>query len=192
MYVPTIVFILKMTPYKLGALGYLLLYNFMFIVPLIAIYGLGLAGVSSTSFADVMKRNMFLIKLFLAAMFLFLGVSLVHADNTIAPAGKSHEEIMKDPNFYDFGKVKEGDVLKHTFMLKNNEDCTINIKEVNTSCACTTPKFDTKVVEPGKEVPIEISFDTKGYPGLRKRQLFVHTDAKKCPLVIFEIQATVQ
>jgi hypothetical protein len=192
LYVPTIIYVLKTSSYKLKAFAYLFLYNLMFIIPLIAIYGLALAGVSSQSFAGAMKKNMFLIKLFLAAMFIFLGVSLVHADNTIAPAGKTKAEIMKDPNFYDFGKVKEGDVIKHTFMFRNKEDVPVNIKEVNTSCACTTPKVSATCVMPGKEVSIEISFDTKGYPGLRKRQLFVHTDSKKNALVIFEIQADVQ
>jgi len=192
LYLPTIMFILKASPYKLTAFGYLVLYNLMFMLPIAVIYGLALGGVSSQSFADVMKKNMFFVKLFLAAMFLFLGISLVHADNSIIPAGKTQAEIKKDPNCYDFGTVKEGDVLKHTFMLKNDEEAPVTIKEVNTSCACTTPKVDVKVVQPGKAVPIEISFNTKGYAGLRKRQLFVHTDSRKNPLVIFEIQADVK
>lgn len=192
LYVPTIIYVLKTSSYKLKAFALLFMYNLMFILPLLAIYGLALAGVSSQSFAGAMKKHMFLIKLFLAAMFIFLGVSLVHADNSIAPAGKTQAEIRKDPNFYDFGTVKEGDVIKHTFILKNNEAEPINIKEVNTSCACTTPKVSSNTVMPGKEVSIEISFDTKGYPGLRKRQLFVHTDSKKSSLVIFEIQADVK
>lgn len=192
LYVPTIIYVLKTSPYKLKAFALLFAYNLMFIIPLLAIYGLALAGVSSQSFAGAMKRHMFVIKLFLAAMFIFLGVSLVHADNSIAPAGKTQAEIRKDPNFYDFGTVKEGEVIKHTFVLKNNEAEPITIKEVNTSCACTTPKVSSNTVLPGKEVSIEIAFDTKGYPGLRKRQLFVHTDSKKSSLVIFEIQADVK
>jgi hypothetical protein len=192
LYLPTIMFILKTSPYKLAAFGYLVLYNLMFMVPIAVIYFLALTGVSSQAFADVMKKNMFFVKLFLAAMFLFLGISLVHADNSIAPAGKTQAEIKKDPNFYDFGTVKEGDVLKHSFMLKNEEEVPVTIKEVNTSCACTTPKVDTKVIEPCKAVPVEISFNTKGYAGLRKRQLFIHTDSRKNPLVIFEIQADVK
>ena len=164
----------------------------MFIIPLIAIFLFALAGVSSQSFASFMKRHMVLVKILLAAMFILLGISLVHADNSIFPAEKTKEELKKDPNFYDFGVVKEGETIKHTFILKNNEDVPVNIKEVNTSCACTSPKFDTKVVQPGQEVPIEISFNTQGYLGMRKRQLFVHTDSKVSPLVIFEIQADVK
>lgn len=192
LYVPTIVFVLKTSTYKLRAFALLFLYNLMFILPLLAIYGLALAGVSSNAFAGTMKKNMFLIKLFLAAMFIFLGATLVFADNSIAPADKPKAEIMKDPNFYDFGSVKEGAVIKHTFMLKNNESEPINIKEVNTSCACTTPTVGAKTVMPGKEVPIEIAFDTKGYRGDRKRQLFVHTDSKKNALTIFEIHVNVE
>jgi thiol-disulfide isomerase/thioredoxin len=192
LYLPTIMFILKTTPYKLHAFGYLVLYNLMFMIPIAVIYCFALGGVSSQAFAALMKKNMFFVKLFLAAMFLFLGVSLVHADNSMAPAGKPKAEIMKDPNFFDFGEVKEGSVIKHTFMLKNNDPETITIKEVNTSCACTTPKVGSKTVGPGKSVPIEISFDTTHYPGIRKRQLFVHTDSKTNPLVIFKIQADVK
>jgi cytochrome c biogenesis protein CcdA len=192
LYLPTIIFVLKTSPYKLKAFAYLFLYNLMFIIPLIAIFLFALAGVSSQSFASFMKRHMVLVKILLAAMFILLGISLVHADNSIFPAEKTKEELKKDPNFYDFGVVKEGETIKHTFILKNNEDVPVNIKEVNTSCACTSPKFDTKVVQPGKEVPIEISFNTQGYLGMRKRQLFVHTDSKVSPLVIFEIQADVK
>lgn len=192
LYLPTIMFILKTTPYKAQAFSYLLIYNLMFMVPIAAIYGLALAGVSSQTFAAVMKKNMFLVKIFLAAMFLFLGISLVHADNSIRYTDRPQAEAKKDPNSFDFGVVKEGDIIKHTFKLKNSEDAPINIKEVNTSCACTTPKVEKNIVMPGEEVAIEIAFNTKGYPGIRKRQLFVHTDSKKSGLVIFEIQADVR
>lgn len=192
LYVPTIIYVLKTSPYKLKAFAYLFLYNLMFIIPLIAIYCLALAGVSSNAFAGAMKKNMFLIKLFLAAMFIFLGVTLVYADNSIAPSDMSKAEMMKDPNFYDFGTVKEGEIVKHTFIFKNTEDEVVNIKEVNTSCACATPKVGKNVVMPGEEVPIEIAFDTKGYKGDKKRHLFVHTDSKTRALVIFEIHANVE
>ncbi|MCM8791483.1 MAG: DUF1573 domain-containing protein [Candidatus Omnitrophica bacterium] len=191
LYLPTIVFVLKTSSEKLKAFAYLFIYNLMFIVPLLAIYCLALAGVSSQSFANVMKKHMFLVKILLAVMFIFLGATLLHADSVLPPE-KTAEELKADPNFYDFGVVKEGETVKHTFVFRNDEDVTINIKSVNTSCSCTEPKVETKVVEPGKTVPIEIAFDTKGYSGLKKRHLFVHTDSKKNPLVIFEIQADVR
>ena len=185
LYLPTIIFVLKTSPYKLQALAYLLAYNLMFIFPICIIFALALAGMTSQGFASVLKRYFFAIKIAMAALFLLLGASLVWAEEGVST-------IVKDPNFFDFGKVKQGEVLKHTFIFRNNEAETIHIKEVNTSCACTSTKVDVKTVEPGREVPIEITFDTKGYSGVKKRQLFVHTDSKKNPLVIFEMQSDIQ
>ena len=129
----------------------------------------------------------------MALLFFFLGVSLLYADTiteVVEPA-KTQGEAHKDPNFFDFGKVKEGDVIKHTFILKNNEDKAVNIVNVNTSCACASSNLDVKTLQPGQEVPVDLEFDTKGYPGVRKRQLFIHTDSVPNPLIIFEIQADV-
>ena len=206
LYLPTIIFVLKTSPDKLRALGYLLAYNLMFILPICVIFAFALTGMTSQRFASVLKRYFFAIKIAMAALFLLLGASLVWAEeaakddlNKSVPAAASasatkvsHPPIVVDPNCYDFGKVNQGEVLKHTFMFKNTDPDTINIKEVNTSCACTSTKIDKKVVASGEEVPIEITFETKGYSGLKKRQLFVHTDSKKNSLTIFEIQADIQ
>lgn len=196
LYLPTIMFVFKTTPHKLMAFAYLVMYNVMFTVPLLAIYLLAMAGVTSERFSMALKKNMILIKVFMAILFFFLGVSLLYADTgnaseAIAKAPVKQGEVHKDPNFYDFGKVKEGDVIKHTFILKNKESKTVNIVGVNTSCACTSSKVDVKSLAPGQEVPVELEFDTKGYPGVRKRQLFVHTDSTVNPLIIFEVQADV-
>ncbi|MFH1504320.1 MAG: hypothetical protein ABIH08_02890 [Candidatus Omnitrophota bacterium] len=73
-YLPTIVFILKNTSLKLKAAGYLVLYNFMFILPLIIIFLLSLLGVSSAKFNNFLKRNAGRIKIILAIVFFTLGV----------------------------------------------------------------------------------------------------------------------
>lgn len=144
----------------------------------------------------------------MAALFIILGASLVWAEgedstddqtNTAsvaqAPVAVSKSGATTntaDPNAFDFGKVKQGEVLKHTFVFKNTEAETIHIKEINTSCACTSTKVDKRILAPGEEAPIEFTFDTRGYSGFKKRQLFVHTDSKKNSLVIFEMQADIQ
>lgn len=195
LYLPTIMYVFKTTPYKVHAFGYLIIYNIMFTVPLFAIYLLGMAGVTSERFSAALRKHMFLIKIFMALVFFFLGASLLYADtpeaaqsvNELAEAGQKD-----DPNFYDFGRVKEGDRIKHTFMLKNNCSKTFNIVEVNTSCACTSSKIGSRTLTPGQEVPVELEFDTTGYPGVKNRQIFIHTDSKENPLVMFEIRADVQ
>ena len=76
-YLPTISFVLKSTSLKLEALGYLLLYNIMFIVPLVVIFVLALLGTSSKQFSDFLKKHLGLIKILMAVLFFGLGIYLL-------------------------------------------------------------------------------------------------------------------
>lgn len=76
-YLPTITFILKTTYLKLPALGYLLVYNFMFIVPLLAIFIFALFGVTSEQFSNFLKRHMLTIKMLMAILFFGLGAFVI-------------------------------------------------------------------------------------------------------------------
>ncbi|MBU0547236.1 MAG: hypothetical protein KJ710_07700 [Candidatus Omnitrophica bacterium] len=76
-YLPTIAFVLKASSFKLQALGYLLLYNVMFIVPLIAIFVFALMGTTSAQFSGFLKKHLGLIKIFMAVLFFSLGIFLI-------------------------------------------------------------------------------------------------------------------
>lgn len=76
-YLPTITFVLKTTPLKLPALGYLLLYNLMFILPLLIIFLFSLWGVSSEQFSKFLKQRLLLIKMLMAVLFFGLGIFLL-------------------------------------------------------------------------------------------------------------------
>jgi cytochrome c biogenesis protein CcdA len=76
-YLPTISFVLKTTPLKLQALGYILLYNLMFILPLVAIFIFALWGMASEQFAKVLRRNLLTIKILMALLFFGLGIFLI-------------------------------------------------------------------------------------------------------------------
>ncbi|MDD5652825.1 MAG: hypothetical protein PHT31_01510 [Candidatus Omnitrophica bacterium] len=76
-YLPTIVFVLKTTSLKLSAFLYLLLYNFMFVLPLLLIFVFALYGTTSQEFTRILKKNMLLIKALMAALFFLLGAFLI-------------------------------------------------------------------------------------------------------------------
>jgi cytochrome c biogenesis protein CcdA len=77
LYVPTIAFILKTTPFKLLAFGYLVLYNLMFVVPLFIIFLFSLLGTTSAEFSGFLKRHIGLIKIVMAVIFFGLGAFLI-------------------------------------------------------------------------------------------------------------------
>ncbi len=68
-YLPTLTFILKMKVMWWRALSFLLLYNLMFIVPLVVVFLGALAGVSSAWWARVLQQNLGKVKIATALFF---------------------------------------------------------------------------------------------------------------------------
>lgn len=77
MYLPTIIFVLKSAPMKLAAFAYLVVYNFMFIVPLAVVLLLAVLGISSGQFARFMGRHFLAVKTSMALSFFALGIFLL-------------------------------------------------------------------------------------------------------------------
>ncbi len=72
-YLPTIIFVMSISPLRGDALSYLLLYNLAFIVPLVLVFGLFYLGVTQRRFAFFLKKRVALIKLITSAFFFLLG-----------------------------------------------------------------------------------------------------------------------
>ncbi|MDP3142881.1 MAG: hypothetical protein Q8N14_02900, partial [Candidatus Omnitrophota bacterium] len=77
MYLPTIIYVLGFTKLKVRAIGYLLLYNLMFILPLIGVFMLGLFGMTSEGFAKLARKHLAKVKIITSAVFFGLGIGLL-------------------------------------------------------------------------------------------------------------------
>lgn len=96
-----------------------------------------------------------------------------------------------DPNAWDFGKVKQGEVAKHSFTLKNDSGKTLNITSVNTSCGCTVSEVKKKVLLPKESTAVEVKFNSKGYSGDVQQFAYVNTDRADNPIIRFTVKANV-
>ncbi len=76
-YLPTIVLILKNTNLRALAFTYLIIYNLMFILPLIVVFALSLLGFSSQKFNHFLKTNMSGIKFLMFLLFFLLGIIIL-------------------------------------------------------------------------------------------------------------------
>lgn len=76
-YLPTIIYIAQQKKMLFKSLAYLILYNIMFIVPLLSVFGFAYAGVSSARINKFFLDNLALTKLLLAVMFFILAMVLV-------------------------------------------------------------------------------------------------------------------
>ncbi|MBE9536251.1 MAG: DUF1573 domain-containing protein, partial [Proteobacteria bacterium] len=74
--------------------------------------------------------------------------------------------IVFDHAFHDFGKVMEGDIVKHTFDFKNEGPGAVKIVKTKTSCGCTTAKAALKDYASGESGKMEITIDTRGKKGI--------------------------
>lgn len=69
---------------------------------------------------------------------------------------------------YDFGSVKEGTEIKHTFKILNDGSASLEIKNVSPGCGCTASEF-SKVVAPGEMGQITLTVNTAGMMGKTER-----------------------
>ena len=92
---------------------------------------------------------------------------------------------------HDFGKVKAGSKVSHTFVLKNKSGDTINIKKLVSSCACAAAVLSEKQLEPNQETQIEIVLRTAGYMGELKKKCIVLFEQEDLIPVMLEVVADI-
>lgn len=91
-------------------------------------------------------------------------MALILLSALAAAAGKEARAKFKEET-WDFGRVKQGEVLAHEFVFVNEGDAPLVIERVATSCGCTAALASEDRIAPGKEGRIKASFDTRGYAG---------------------------
>ena len=89
------------------------------------------------------------------------GTTSVPESATETPAGPL-TKIQVAADTYDFGKIKDGAIVEHTFKFKNVGDNDLILKDVKASCGCTVPTWPKEPVKPGEESEIKASFNSTG------------------------------
>lgn len=96
-----------------------------------------------------------------------------------------------DPNQWDFGTVKQGAILKHDFVLKNETKNILGINNIHTSCGCTVSESDKKSLMPQESTTVTVSFNSRGYAGPVTQFVYVNTDNVDLAIIKFTIKAQV-
>ena len=72
-YLPTIIFVMSMPDLRVRATLYLLLYNLLFVAPLVVVFILAYYGTGAKQFSDFLQQRVATVKLGISALFLVLG-----------------------------------------------------------------------------------------------------------------------
>ncbi len=127
---------------------------------------------------------------------LFLFVLTFASGCSMSKKSKLSPEVLKnngqtDSYEKDFGVVKEGENLKHSFLVLNDSDKVLKIKSVDSSCGCTVSEVDRKDVAPKESFTLNVEFKTKGYSGEVQQFVYLYTDNIENSLIRFIIKAKV-
>ena len=93
---------------------------------------------------------------------------------------------------HDFGTIKEvNGAVSYDFEFVNAGTAPILIKNVESSCGCTSPQWSRQPVLPGQKGFVKATFDPKDRPGFFDKTITVYSNAK--PTVVeLKIKGTVE
>lgn len=86
------------------------------------------------------------------------------AEKKIPADGKYPVITFKETEF-DFGDIKQGDKVEHTFEFTNTGEADLLISTARASCGCTVPEFTEEAIKPGKSGKIKVTFNSAGKKG---------------------------
>ena len=85
-------------------------------------------------------------------------------------------QINFEETTYNFGSIKEGSKVTHSFKFKNTGKSDLIIGDARGNCGCTVPKYPTQPIEPGESGVIEVEFNSAGKHGKQSKTVTLVTN----------------
>lgn len=122
-----------------------------------------------------------------------LSTDLVNNPRTMngAVQDSSLGKLLFKDTVYDFGKIKAGKIVSHTFSFVNSGKRDIIINDAKGSCGCTVPEYPTQPIKPGDSGIIKVTFNSEGKHGFNDKNVAIFTNGLPSAYQLF-IQAAVE
>ena len=79
---------------------------------------------------------------------------------------KDGPEITFEATTFDFGDIKQGDVVEHIFTFENTGNQPLIISNATTTCGCTASEYKKgEPIAPGETSQIKVKFNSRGKMG---------------------------
>lgn len=109
--------------------------------------------------------------------------------NPATASGKTNLENLAKIEFeeteYEFGEIKEGAVVNHSYKFKNVGDYPLMITSARSTCGCTIPKFPREPIEPGAGGEISVRFNSEGKLGSQLKPITITANTYPADTKIF-------
>lgn len=129
------------------------------------------------------------------AKFRFLSLILLSTSLAFQANAQTDEmvSVLNIPKYsVDFGTVVEGKKVTGDFQIENKGNAPLNIINFIPNCGCLIPKLDSKTIEPGASLPVQIEFDTRGFAGEQSKQVVFNTDNLDQKQVVFTLKGSIE
>lgn len=131
------------------------------------------------------RRLVFNITLLLITVMVIMGYS-----HLAGQAGRP--KLVFKEKVWDFGRIKQGEVVTHEFVFRNEGTAPLKITRVTTSCGCTAALVSANEVGPGQEGRLKVSFDSRGYYDRVIKYIYFESNDPEQPRVELTISTTVE
>ena len=74
---------------------------------------------------------------------------------------------------HDFGTIKQGDVVVHTYKFKNTGEAPLIIQSAQGSCGCTVPEWSKEPIPVGGTGFVTAKFDSQGKQDVQSKTVTV-------------------
>ena len=94
-------------------------------------------------------------------------------------------EIEFEFDSYDFGEVKDGEIVEVDFNFTNSGKSDLIIFDASASCGCTVPEYPQNVnIKPGQSDKLKDRFDTANKPGKQIKSVTLTTNTNSGKKII--------
>jgi len=90
----------------------------------------------------------------------------------------------------DVGFVAKGEMASNEFVIRNDGNAPLELREVRAACGCTVADYD-KVIAPGQTGKVRVTVDTKSFNGPTAKGVTVYTNDPDAPAIELTVRANV-
>jgi len=105
-------------------------------------------------------------------------------------AAGPHIEVLQ-PDF-QFGTIRQGEQVPHTFIFKNTGDQPLEITKVKSSCGCTAALVDERQIAPGASGEVKVNFDSTRFSGSITKTVYIYTNDLPNKLVQLHLRGEIK
>ena len=97
-----------------------------------------------------------------------------------------------EENVFDFGKIKQEDVVETEFTFINDGKSNLNFRKTKSSCGCTIINMPKMDIAPAESMTIKVSFNAKGRRGIQQKSVTLYTNDPVNPVQRVTVKAIVE